>query len=151
MAGAREHSPEDFITKTTTVSPSDRGKQIWLDCLDTIFCGDWELIDYVQTVSYTHLGFYIGKPSAGRKRDKEHPVLARELDAVGLVGVLESNSFHNGTVDRPPKLHNFRICLPPCVHKGRQFVFGQPLSLIHICTWDERVYRFSRAYAREKR
>lgn len=39
VAGAREHSAEDFITKTTTVSPSDRGKQIWLDCLDTIFCG----------------------------------------------------------------------------------------------------------------
>lgn len=50
MAGAREHSPEDFITKTTTVSPSDRGKQIWLDCLDTIFCGDRELIDYVQMI-----------------------------------------------------------------------------------------------------
>lgn len=50
MAGAREHSPEDFITKTTTVSPGDRGKQIWLDCLDTIFCGDRELIDYVQMI-----------------------------------------------------------------------------------------------------
>lgn len=50
MAGAREHSPEDFITKTTTVSPSDRGKQIWLDCLDTIFCGNKELIDYVQMI-----------------------------------------------------------------------------------------------------
>lgn len=50
MAGAREHSPEDFITKTTTVSPSDRGRQIWLDCLDTIFCGDKELINYVQMI-----------------------------------------------------------------------------------------------------
>ena len=50
MAGAREHSADDFITKTTTVSPSDRGKQIWLDCLDTIFCGDRELIDYVQMI-----------------------------------------------------------------------------------------------------
>ena len=50
MAGAREHSPEDFITKITTVSPGDRGKQIWLDCLDTIFCGDRELIDYVQMI-----------------------------------------------------------------------------------------------------
>ena len=50
MAGAREHSPEDFITKTTTVSPSDRGKQIWLDCLNTIFCSDQELIDYVQMI-----------------------------------------------------------------------------------------------------
>ena len=50
MAGAREHSPEDFITKITTVSPGDRGKQIWLDCLNTIFCGDQELIDYVQMI-----------------------------------------------------------------------------------------------------
>lgn len=50
MAGAREHSPEDFITKITTVSPGDKGKQIWLDCLDTIFCGDQALIDYVQMI-----------------------------------------------------------------------------------------------------
>lgn len=50
LAGAREHSPEDFITKTTTVSPGNRGKQIWLDCLDTLFCSDQELIDYVQMI-----------------------------------------------------------------------------------------------------
>jgi len=50
MAGAREHSPEDFITKITTVSPGDKGKQIWLDCLDTIFCGDQVLIEYVQNI-----------------------------------------------------------------------------------------------------
>ena len=50
MAGARAHSSADFITKTTTVSPSDRGGQIWLDCLDTIFCGDRELVDYVQLI-----------------------------------------------------------------------------------------------------
>jgi len=34
MAGAREHSPENFITKITSVSPSQKGQQIWLDCLD---------------------------------------------------------------------------------------------------------------------
>lgn len=50
MAGAREHSPDDFITKITTVSPGDRGRQLWLDCLDTIFCGDKTLIDYVQCI-----------------------------------------------------------------------------------------------------
>ncbi len=50
MAGARAHSSADFITKTTTVSPSDHGGQIWLDCLDTIFCGDRELVDYVQLI-----------------------------------------------------------------------------------------------------
>ena len=36
LAGAREHSPEDFITKITSVSPSSKGEQIWLDCLDLI-------------------------------------------------------------------------------------------------------------------
>jgi P4 family phage/plasmid primase-like protien len=50
MAGAREHSSEDFITKMTTVSPSDKGRQIWLDSLDLIFCGDKELINYVQMI-----------------------------------------------------------------------------------------------------
>lgn len=50
MEGARAHDPEDFITKTTTVSPSSKGQQIWLDCLDTIFCGDQDLINYVQMI-----------------------------------------------------------------------------------------------------
>lgn len=50
MAGAREHSPEDFITKITSVSPSQKGQQIWLDCLDLIFQGDQTLIDYVQMI-----------------------------------------------------------------------------------------------------
>lgn len=50
MAGARGHSPEDFITKTTTVSPGGRGKQTWLNCLNTTFCGDQELTDYVQMI-----------------------------------------------------------------------------------------------------
>lgn len=50
MAGARAHQPEDFITKMTSVSPSDKGSQIWQDSLDLIFCGDKELIDYVQMI-----------------------------------------------------------------------------------------------------
>ena len=50
MAGAREHSPEDFITKITTVSPSQKGQQLWLDCLDLIFQGEQSLIDYVQMI-----------------------------------------------------------------------------------------------------
>ena len=50
MAGAREHSPEDFITKITSVSPSQKGHQIWLDCLDLIFQGSQSLIDYVQMI-----------------------------------------------------------------------------------------------------
>lgn len=50
MAGAREQSPEDFITKTTTVSPSNKGEKLWEDALDLIFCGDRALVNYVQTV-----------------------------------------------------------------------------------------------------
>jgi len=50
MNGAREHSPDDFITKMTAVSPSDKGKQLWLDSLDLIFQNDTDLIDYVQKI-----------------------------------------------------------------------------------------------------
>ena len=50
MEGARPHNPEDYITKMTALSPSDRGMSIWLDFLNTIFCGDQELIDYVQEI-----------------------------------------------------------------------------------------------------
>ena len=50
MAGAREHSPEDFITKFTAVSPSQKGQQIWLDCLGLIFQNNQPLIDYVQMI-----------------------------------------------------------------------------------------------------
>lgn len=50
LAGAREHSPENYITKITSVSPSKKGQQIWLDCLDLIFQGDQSLIDYVQMI-----------------------------------------------------------------------------------------------------
>lgn len=50
MDGAQEHDPEDFITKITSVSPSYKGKKIWEDCLNLIFCNDQELIDYVQQI-----------------------------------------------------------------------------------------------------
>lgn len=50
MAGAREHSPEDFITKMTSVSPGNKGEQLWKDSLDIIFCKNQELIDYVQMI-----------------------------------------------------------------------------------------------------
>lgn len=43
-----EHLPEHFITKQTTVDPSDNGKDIWESALDTFFLGDQNLIDYVQ-------------------------------------------------------------------------------------------------------
>ena len=50
LAGARDHSPEDYITKITSVSPSDKGEQLWQDSLDLIFCKNQELIDYVQMI-----------------------------------------------------------------------------------------------------
>ena len=50
MSGAREHSPEDFITKITSVSPSGKGEQLWLDSLNLIFCENKDLIDYVQMI-----------------------------------------------------------------------------------------------------
>ena len=50
MAGAREHSPEDFITKISSVTPGQKGQIIWLDCLDLIFQHNQELIDYVQMI-----------------------------------------------------------------------------------------------------
>ena len=50
IKGAKEHDPEDFITKITAVSPSEKGKEIWLDCLNTIFSKNKGLINYVQMI-----------------------------------------------------------------------------------------------------
>lgn len=43
-----EHMPEHFITKQTTVDPSNDGADIWEDALNTFFVGDADLIGYVQ-------------------------------------------------------------------------------------------------------
>ena len=53
MAGHREHHPEDYMTKVTSVSPSDKGADLWTKQLNLLFCGDQELIDYVQLVCGT--------------------------------------------------------------------------------------------------
>lgn len=50
MAGEQPHDPFDLITKITEVSPGDEGMDIWLEALETFFCGDQELIEYVQKV-----------------------------------------------------------------------------------------------------
>lgn len=50
MSGAREHSPDDFITKITSVSPGQKGMEIWIDSLNLIFQNNQELIDYVQMI-----------------------------------------------------------------------------------------------------
>ena len=50
MDGKQPYSPTDYITKITNVAPDSIGEQIWLDFLDVIFCGDNDLISYVQLV-----------------------------------------------------------------------------------------------------
>lgn len=45
-----EHSADDLITKVTVVSPDDENMDIWLDAVNSFFCGDAELIEYVQQI-----------------------------------------------------------------------------------------------------
>ncbi|WP_026524744.1 phage/plasmid primase, P4 family [Butyrivibrio sp. MB2005] len=42
--------PMDLITKQTSVAPGDEGEFFWQEALDTFFCGDEELIEYVQKI-----------------------------------------------------------------------------------------------------
>lgn len=51
LVSAREHTATDFITKQTTVDPADEGMDIWQDALETLFCGDADLIRYVQEIA----------------------------------------------------------------------------------------------------
>lgn len=44
------HEASDYITKQTTVSPSEDGKEIWDDALNTFFVNDDALISYVQKI-----------------------------------------------------------------------------------------------------
>ncbi len=67
LAGAQPHNPEDLITKLTTVSPSEDGKEIWEECLKLFFSGDKELISYVQMV--------VGMAAVG-KVYQEHLIIA---------------------------------------------------------------------------
>ena len=48
LAGRKDHDASDLITKCTAFAPGEKGKDLWLDCLDKIFQNDAELIDYVQ-------------------------------------------------------------------------------------------------------
>ena len=50
LEGRRDHSSEDYITKITSAAPGSEGENLWQDSLNTIFCGDAELIDYVQQI-----------------------------------------------------------------------------------------------------
>ena len=42
--------PADYITKQTLVTPGKDGMDLWLDAVNLFFCGDEELIDYVQKI-----------------------------------------------------------------------------------------------------
>ena len=50
LSGRKEHSPSDYATKVTSVAPGEQGAKIWQDAMGTFFCGDIELMDYVQQI-----------------------------------------------------------------------------------------------------
>ncbi|MCR4691291.1 MAG: DUF5906 domain-containing protein [Lachnospiraceae bacterium] len=50
IKGCREKQASDLITKQTSVSPGEDGKELWEDALNIFFCGDPDLIEYVQMV-----------------------------------------------------------------------------------------------------
>jgi P4 family phage/plasmid primase-like protien len=57
LSGAHDHTPEDLITKMATVAPSNEGMDLWMSSVNNFFCGDQELIDYVQqTVGLAAIG-----------------------------------------------------------------------------------------------
>lgn len=45
-----EHDSSHYITKQTTVDPDNKGMNLWEDALNIFFCGDTDLIDYVQKI-----------------------------------------------------------------------------------------------------
>lgn len=50
LEDAKEPESSDYITKQASCAPGDTGKQLWLDAMDTFFCKDQALIDYVQQI-----------------------------------------------------------------------------------------------------
>jgi len=67
LDGSHPHDPDDLITKITSCSPGDKGSQLWADTLATFFCGDEELIEYVQRI--------VGQAAVGRVNE-EHMIIA---------------------------------------------------------------------------
>lgn len=67
LSGQCPHNPQDYITKMTATSPSGEGQGLWQETLVTFFCGDQELIDYVQEI--------IGMAAIG-KVYQEHMIIA---------------------------------------------------------------------------
>lgn len=50
LSGAMEHNYSDYITKQTATDVSEEGRDEWEQALLTFFCGDWDLINYVQEI-----------------------------------------------------------------------------------------------------
>ena len=57
ISGAHEHTPTDLITRITAVAPSTENMDLWMESVNNFFCGDAELIEYVQqTVGLAAIG-----------------------------------------------------------------------------------------------
>ena len=67
LDGCAPHNPEDLITKITSCEPGDKGMKLWLETLELFFCGDGELIEYVQRI--------VGQAAIGRVHE-EHMIIA---------------------------------------------------------------------------
>ncbi|MEA5033549.1 MAG: phage/plasmid primase, P4 family [Sphaerochaeta sp.] len=50
LSSRRQPCAEDLITKQTTCTPGEKGKDAWNKALDLFFCHDKELIEYVQQI-----------------------------------------------------------------------------------------------------
>ena len=47
LAGKRDHSPEDYITKITAAAPGDKGEKLWLKIVrkvSIIMTAMWEMM-----------------------------------------------------------------------------------------------------------
>ncbi len=67
LDGCYPHDPDDLITKITNCAPGDKGMELWQESLNTFFCGDKELIEYVQRI--------VGQAVIGRV-EEEHMIIA---------------------------------------------------------------------------
>lgn len=74
LKGIKDHDSSDYLTKMANASPSDKGKELWQETLETFFCGDQELIDYVQAI--------VGMAAIG-KVYQEHMIIAYGSGANG--------------------------------------------------------------------
>lgn len=50
MHGLQAIKASELITKSTSCVPGDQGSDLWQEALQTFFCGDQSLIDYVQEI-----------------------------------------------------------------------------------------------------